>query len=113
MSLKRRYKGASGQQKFIKRVNEINNTDIEYKMETSNPGKIKLMEGGRDEFERTNEFMNKVAEIRKGVTDKYSPILSNERNWLGRLFIKVKIEIEIRKKIQALSSLKNLHAINY
>jgi hypothetical protein len=82
-------------------------------METSDPDKFKLIDGGRDEFERTHEFMNKVAEIRKDVTDKYSPILFNERNWLGRLFIKVKIEIEIRKRIQALSSLKNLHAINY
>ena len=81
-------------------------------METNNPDKCKLIEGGRNEFERTKEFMNKVAEIRKEVTDKYSPTLSNERNWLSRLFIKVKIEIEIRKRIHALSSLKNLHVIN-
>ena len=82
-------------------------------METSNPDKFKLIEGGRDEFERTNEFNYKVAEIRKDVTDKYLPLHSNEKNWLGRLFIKTKIEIEIRKRIQALSSLKNLHAINH
>jgi len=81
-------------------------------METSNPNKFKLVDGGRDEFEGTNEFRNKVEEIRKAVTAKYLPILSNERNWLGRLFIKVKIEIEIRKRIQALSSSKNLHVVN-
>ena len=82
-------------------------------METSNPNKFKLVDGGRDEFEGTNEFRNKVEEIRKDVTAKYLPILSNERNWLGRLFIKVKIEIEIRKRIQALSSSKNLHVVNH
>jgi len=82
-------------------------------MEASNPDKFKLIEGGRDEFERTNEFRNKIEEVRKDVTDKYLPILSNERNWLGRLFIKVKIEIEIRKRIQALSSPKNLHFVNH
>ena len=82
-------------------------------MEASNPDKFKLIEGGRDEFERTNEFRNKIEEVRKDVTDKYLPILSSERNWLGRLFIKIKIEIEIRKRIQALSSPKNLHVVNH
>ena len=82
-------------------------------METDKPSKFKLIEGGRDEFERTNEFRNKVEEIRKDVTAKYLLTLSNEKNWLRRLLINVKIEIEIRKKIQALSSVKNLHAINH
>lgn len=81
-------------------------------MEINRPVKFNLIEGGRDEFERTNEFVNKVAEIKKDVAEKYSLTISNERNWLRRLFIKIKLEIEIRKRIQALSSLKNLHAIN-
>jgi len=81
-------------------------------METNKPAKFNLIENGRDEFERTNEFRNKVAEIRKDVTAKNLPILSNQRTWLGRLFINVKIEMEIRKRIDALSSTKNLHAIN-
>ena len=82
-------------------------------METSKTNKkFKLFEGGRDEFERTSEFMNKVEEIRKDITDKYSQKLSNERNWVRRFIIKVKLEIEIRKRIQALSSWKNLHATN-
>lgn len=70
-----------------------------------------IIEGGRQELEGTNEFQNKVDEIRKELTQKYSPTLSTERNWLRRLLIKVKLEIEIRKRIQALSSLKNLHSI--
>ena len=82
-------------------------------METNKPAKFNLIENGMDEFERTNEFRHKVAEIRKDVTAKYFPILSNQRNWLGRLFIKTKIEIEIRKRIQALSSLKNLHVVSH
>ena len=81
-------------------------------METSKPDKFKLFEGGRDEFEGTSEFMSKVEEIRKDLTDQYSLKLSNERSWLKRLLIKVKLEIEIRKRIRALSSLKNLHVIS-
>ncbi len=82
-------------------------------METSKPDKFKLIEGGRDEFERTSEFINKVEEIRKELTDKYSQKLSNERNWVRRFIVKVKLEIEIKKRIRALSSLKNLHVINH
>jgi type III secretory pathway component EscV len=79
-------------------------------METNKPDKkFKLFEGGRDEFESTRQFMAKVEEIRKDITDKYSEKLSNERNWVRRLLIKVKIEIEIRKRIRAISSFKNLH----
>ena len=81
-------------------------------MKTSKPANFELFEGGRDEFERTSEFMNKVEEIRKDLTDKYSQKLSNERNWVRRFIIKIKLEIEIRKSVRALSSLKNLHAIN-
>ena len=81
-------------------------------MEGNKPVKFNLIEGGMDEFERTNEFVNKVAEIKKDVADKYSQKISNERNWLRRLFIRIKLEIEIRKRIKALSSLKNLHAFN-
>lgn len=81
-------------------------------MKTSKPNKFHLREGGVDEFESTAEFMNEVEEIRKEVTDTYSQKLSNERNWLRRFLIKVRLEIEIRKKIRVLSSLKNLHAIN-
>jgi len=89
---------------------KVNFTQKEIKMETSKPDKFKLHEGGRDEFESTDEFMNKVEEIRKGLTAKYSQKLSNERNWIKRFLIKVKLEIEIRKRIRALSSLENLHA---
>jgi type III secretory pathway component EscV len=81
-------------------------------MKTKKTNKLKLHEGGRDEFEGTDEFINKVEEIRKDLTEKYSQKLSNERNWVRRFSIKVKLEVEIRKRIRALSSLKNLHAIN-
>ena len=81
-------------------------------MKTTRPDKFNLIEGGKDVFERTNEFVNKVSEIRKELTDEYSMILSNERNWVRSLLIKIKLEIAIRKRIQTLSSFKNLHAIS-
>jgi len=79
-------------------------------LKTNRQDKLELHQGGRDEFERTDEFMKKVEEIRKDLTEKYSQKLSNERNWLRRFLIKIKREIEIRKRIRALSSVKNLHA---
>ena len=80
-------------------------------MKTNKPDKFKLFEGGKEEFERTDGFLNKVEEIRREVTNKYSKELSNERSWVRRFLIKVKLEIEIRKRIRALSSMKNLHII--
>jgi hypothetical protein len=80
-------------------------------METNKGDKFKFIDGGRDEFEGTNEFAIKVGQIRKELKDKYSPELSNERSWVRRLLLKIKLEIEISKRIRALSSLKNLHAI--
>jgi hypothetical protein len=80
-------------------------------MKTNTPDKSNLFEGGRDEFEGTNEYNNKVNEIIKEVTDKYSSTLSDERHWVRRLLIKLKLKLEITKRIQALSSSKNLHVI--
>jgi hypothetical protein len=82
-------------------------------METNKPDKFKLIEGGRDEFERTSEFAIKVGEIKKELKDKYSLALPSERGWVRRLLLKINLEIEIRKRIQALNSWKNLHAINH
>jgi hypothetical protein len=82
-------------------------------LKTDKERKFKIIEGGIEEFEATNEYKLKVAEIKRDLTDQYSRILSNERNWVRRLLIKIKCEIAIRKKIRALSSLKNLHAASY
>ena len=82
-------------------------------METNKSDKFEFMDGGMDEFERTNEFAIKVAQIRKELQDKYSLELSSERSWVRRLLLQIKLEIEIRKRIRTLSSLKNLHTINY
>ena len=81
-------------------------------MKTKQSGPFNIIEGGREELESTDEFNNKVDEIIKELTDKYSLALSSERNWMRRLLIRVKLEIEIRKRVHALSSLKNLHTIS-
>ena len=71
---------------------------------------VNLVEGGKDEWEATSEYRVKINKIIKEVTDKYSPALVNENNWVKKLLIKIRLKIKIRKKIQELSSLKNLHA---
>lgn len=72
-----------------------------------------MVEGGRDNWEETNEFKRKVEEMNKELTDKYSLTLFNEKNWAKRILTIVRREIEIRKRIAELSSLKNLHATHH
>lgn len=81
-------------------------------MKTSKPQKFNLIEGGMQKFEESSGFRRKVDEIRREVTRKYLPALANEKNGVRRIFIKIKIALEIRKRIHMLSSLKNLHVVN-
>ena len=71
-----------------------------------------LIDGGKERLEQTSEFQNKVDEIRKELSEKYSLTILNEKNWIKRLLIKIRLRIEIRKRIKELSSFKNLHFIN-
>ena len=81
-------------------------------MKTKQTRQLNLFAGGRDEWEETGEYRDKVNKIIREVTDKYSPALSNEPNWIKRIFIKLRLRNEIRKKIDELSSTKNLHTID-
>jgi hypothetical protein len=78
-------------------------------MKTKRAGQSNLIEGGGNRLENTNEFKSKVEEIKKDVRDKYSLTLLNKRNWARRLFIVIVRELEIRRRIAELNSLKNLH----
>ena len=78
-------------------------------MKAKRAGQSNLIEGGKERLENTNEFKSKVEEIKKDVRDKYSLTILNEKNWTRRMLIVIRREIEIRKKIAELSSLKNLH----
>ncbi len=81
-------------------------------MKTKPAELFNLIEGGRANLENTSEFIKKVDEIKKEVTDKYSLTMVNEKNWVKRILIKIKLQIEIRKRVRELSSLKNLHIVN-
>jgi len=78
-------------------------------MKTKQSNQINLFDGGRDEWEQTDEYRNRSSKIVKEVTDKYSTSLSNEKNWLKRLLLRIKLKREIQRLINELSSLKNLH----
>jgi hypothetical protein len=78
-------------------------------MKAKQAEKTNLIEGGRENLENTNEFKRKVEEINREVRDKYSLTLLNEKNWARRILIVIRREIEIRRRIAELSSLKNLH----
>ena len=80
-----------------------------YNMKTKRVGQSNIIEGGRGCLENTIEFKRKVAVIKKDVQYEYSISLLNERNWVRRIFIVIRREIETRRRIAELSSLKNLH----
>lgn len=82
-------------------------------MATNDERKLEIIEGGKEQFEEINEYKLKVAEIRRDLTDQYSLAVSNEKNWVRRCLLKIKLEIAINKRIRALSSLKNLHAVKF
>ena len=80
-------------------------------MDTNKIPNSKLVEGGMDNFERTEQFHLKVSEIKRELTAKYFLMLSCETNWLKRVLIKIRLKIAIDKRIDELSSNKNLHSV--
>lgn len=68
-----------------------------------------LIDEGKERLENTSEFGKKVEEIKREVKDKYSLTLLDEKNWAKRILLIIRREIEIRRRIAELSSLKNLH----
>lgn len=79
-------------------------------MKTKYNRPVKITNDGTNEWEVTDEYKNKVNKIITEVTDKYSAVLANETRWFKRLLIRLRRATEIRKRINELSSLRNLHA---
>ena len=70
---------------------------------------VSLIDGGKDEWEMTEEYRKTVTRIVEEVSDKYSLLLTNEKSWIKRLLIRVRLQIEIKRRLDALSSPRNLH----
>lgn len=68
-----------------------------------------LIDEGKERLENTSEFRKKVEEINRAVRGKYSLMLLNEKNLAKRILLVIRREIEVRRRIAELSSLKNLH----
>jgi hypothetical protein len=49
-------------------------------MKTKPMKPVSLIEGGREEWESTEEYRNRLISIIKEVSDKYSAGLTNEKN---------------------------------
>jgi hypothetical protein len=81
-------------------------------MKTQQTKPVSLIEGGKDEWEMTEDYRKNVTRIVRDVSDKYSALLTNEKNWIKRLLIKIRLTVDIERKVNALSSLRNLHATN-
>lgn len=82
-------------------------------MKAKPAGQTNLIEGGRERLENTDEFKQKVEQIEGEVRDKYSVTLSKEKNWIKRILILIRRDIEIGKRISEVSSSKNLHIVHH
>ena len=71
--------------------------------------KSRIIADGRERFERSPEFANKVKEIKEEVNQQYALILLSERSWVRQQLIKIKLRIEVKRRIAKLSSSRNLH----
>ena len=78
-------------------------------MKTKISGKNNLVDDGKANWERTDEFNKKVHEIKRDLSEKYAPILLAEKNWFKRILMKIRLWREMKEKIDELSSWKNLH----
>ena len=78
-------------------------------MKTTNKRPAHLIDEGKDNWERTDEFKKKVNEIKREVSDKHQRLLLAEKNWFRRLLIKIRIWVETKKRIDEVSSSRNLH----
>ena len=78
-------------------------------MKIKTPQKINLIDEGKSNWENTDEFKKKVSEIKGELFNKYTLVLSTEKNWFKRIFIKIRLWLELKKRIDELSSWKNLH----
>ena len=77
------------------------------KTKTTQPNN--LIDEGKANWESTDEYNKKVNEIRRELLQKHSSVLSTERNWFKRQIIKIRLCLELKKRIDELSSWKNLH----
>ncbi len=78
-------------------------------MKIKTTGKNSLFEEGKANWESTDDFNRKINDIRRDLSEKYSPLILAEKNWFMRLLIKICRWRDMKEKIDELSSLKNLH----
>ena len=80
-------------------------TDMKVRQRT----RISLTADGKDVWEQTEAYKKNVAKIEKEVAEKYSNVLSAEKNWIKRFLIRIRVQVEIANRIDEVSSSRNLH----
>jgi uncharacterized protein (DUF1015 family) len=68
-----------------------------------------IIADGKRLFEKTKGVLAKTEQIRMEISKKYEPLISGERSYLKKLFLRIKMEVEIRRKLKEISSPRNLH----
>lgn len=70
---------------------------------------INIIDKGKEAWEQTAEFKRRGINAREELRDKYQPLINDEKNWFKRQVIRVQFLIELKKSMNEISSMKNLH----
>ncbi|HMP28294.1 MAG TPA: hypothetical protein PKD85_01755 [Saprospiraceae bacterium] len=69
----------------------------------------KLIAEGKEIYEKTELYRQKVNAIKTEVLSKYNTLIKNEKNYMRKVALYLMMVLEIYKKRTALSSLYNLY----
>ena len=69
----------------------------------------KLIAEGKEIYEKTELYRQKVNGIKTEVVSKYDTLIENEKNYIRKVALYFKMVLEIYKERKALSSLYNLY----
>jgi hypothetical protein len=71
--------------------------------------KSKIIESGPQHFKDSKTYLDKVKAIKEGIKMNYKSLLDNEPNFIRRIILKLKMEIEIRRAVSKLNSLEKMY----
>jgi hypothetical protein len=71
--------------------------------------KSNIIESGPRNFKNSKTYLDKVKAIKEEIKTNYKSLLENEPDFIRRIILKLKMEIEIRRAISKLNSLEKMY----
>jgi hypothetical protein len=69
----------------------------------------KIISNGPKEFQKSKTYLDKDNAIKEETKTKYKFLFDKEHNFIKRIILKLRMEIEIRRKISKLRSLDKMY----